>query len=362
LKTKGYMSQWLPAYQVPTATTLAMTRAFVDVFPNSVLLSGAHADLLLIGTTDSPIEIDPARLIAALARAPAVQADMQRLDLGSVREIVGTFIGSAERLAEATRATVPVSDDRPIQEYGPRSLPNRGEAVPGTVVDLSQVAAWCPRCFIDGKPAPLAEGLDTYLGLLDRAYLASPADAFRARSLADREGRLIEGSAYLGAIVPESVDVHNYLGIALAEKGQLDEAIAQFRQSLQLDPDSARTHWHLGAALASHGARQDAIEHLRRSVELDPANVQVHTDLATLLIDARQLDAAVEQSRAALRLTPDSVEAHNSLGIALAMQGHLDEAIEHFQRALALNPDQADTRRNLTITLQRRGQIPRHGK
>jgi predicted membrane-bound spermidine synthase/Flp pilus assembly protein TadD len=357
LKPKGYMSQWLPAYQVPAATTLAMTRAFVDVFPNSVLLSGAHADLLLIGTTDSRIEIDPARLVAALSRAPAVQADLQRLDLGSVREIVGTFIGSAERLAEATRATVAASDDRPIQEYAPRSLPNLGAAVPGAMVDLRQVAAWCPNCFIDGKPAPLAEGLDTYLGLLDLAYMASPADAFRARSLADREGRLIEGSAYLGAIVPESVDVHNYLGIALAEKGELDKAIAQFRQSLQLDPDSAVTHWHLGAALASLGASRDAIEHLRRSVELDPANAQVHTDLASLLIDARQLDGAVEQSRAALRLTPDSVKAHDSLGVALAMQGNLDEAIDHFQRALALNPDLPDTRRNLAITLQRRGQL-----
>jgi len=270
---------------------------------------------------------------------------------------VGTFIGSAQTLAEATRAVVPVSDDRPIQEYGPRSPPDPGEAVPGTVVNLSQVAAWCPGCFIDGKPAPLAEGLDTYLGLLDRAYMASPAEAFHARSLADREGRLIEGSAYLGAIVPETADVHDALGIALAEKGQLNEAIAQFRQSLRLDPDSARTHWHLGAALASRGASQDAIEHLRRSVELDPANAQVHADLANLLIDARQLDAAIEQSRAALRLTPDSAEAHNNLGAALAMQGHLDDAIEHFQRALTLNPDLADTRRNLTIALQRRGRL-----
>jgi predicted membrane-bound spermidine synthase len=358
LKAGGYLSQWLPAYQVPTTTTLAMIRAFVDVFPNAVLLSGAQTDLLLLGTTGSRMEIDPDHLVAALSRAPAVQADMQRLDLGSVREIVGTFIGSAQRLAEATRATAPVSDDRPIQEYGPRALPSRGEAVPGTVVDLSQVAAWCPRCYIDRKPAPLAEGLDTYLGLLDRAYLASPADAVRARSLADREGRLIDGSAYLGSMVPESVDVHDDLGIALAEKGHLDEAIAQFRQSLQLDPNSARTYWHLGAALASQGATRDAIEHLRRSVELDPANAQVHADLASLLVDARQFDAAIEHSRAALRLTPDSIEAHNSLGIALAVQGHLDEAIDHFQQALALNPNLADTKRNLTIALQRRGQLP----
>src|SRR5439155_1401669 len=92
LTAKGWMSQWLPAYQVPTATTLAMIRAFVDLFPNAVLLSGAEADLLLVGSNGAGIEIDPPRLAGALARAPAVQADLRRVDLGSVREIVGTFV------------------------------------------------------------------------------------------------------------------------------------------------------------------------------------------------------------------------------------------------------------------------------
>ena len=51
LTPHGYISQWLPTYQVPTATALSMIRAFVDVFPQAVLLSGAQADLLLVGTT-----------------------------------------------------------------------------------------------------------------------------------------------------------------------------------------------------------------------------------------------------------------------------------------------------------------------
>jgi spermidine synthase len=43
LKPGGFVSQWLPAYQVPTSTTLAMIRAFIDVFPNAVLLSAGTA-------------------------------------------------------------------------------------------------------------------------------------------------------------------------------------------------------------------------------------------------------------------------------------------------------------------------------
>jgi spermidine synthase/Flp pilus assembly protein TadD len=354
LKPKGYISQWLPAYQVPPAITLAMIRAFVEVFPQAVLLSGSEADLVLLGANDSRIEIDPDRVAARLSKAPAVQEDLQRLDLGGVREIVGAFVGSAQKLADATRDTAPVSDDRPVQEYGVRSLLDFSEVAPASVVDLGQVEAWCPRCFVDGKPVRLVEGLDTYMALLERAYIASPVEASRVRRLDDRQNRVIAGSAYLGAIVPESADLHNLLGIALAEKGQFDGAIVEFREALRMDPDSAKTHWHLGAALASQNAREEAIGYLRRSVQLDPSNGHAHYDLGGCLLAARQLDGAVEEFRVASRLMPNSVETHNNLGLALALEGQLGEAIDEFQRALALDPESAGAQRNLTIALRQR--------
>jgi len=279
LKAGGYVSQWLPAYQVPSRTALAMIRAFIDVFPQTVLVSGAEADLLLLGVNDSRIEIDPARVAAALARAPAVEADLTRLDLGSVREIVGTFIASPHTLHEATRDATATRDDHPMQEYDVRSLLNLGEEVPASVVDLSGVASWCPGCFVDGAPAPIVDGLDTYLALLDLAYNASPSELARVRRLAGPRPRIIDGSEYLGAIVPDTADAHNLIGIARASKGVMDEAISQFREALHLEPDSAVTHWHLGAALAATGARHEALEHLRRSVELDPTNAFARNDL-----------------------------------------------------------------------------------
>ena len=45
-----------------------MVRAFIDVFPQSVLLSGMQSELLLVGTTAPRIEIDPDRLAGALHR------------------------------------------------------------------------------------------------------------------------------------------------------------------------------------------------------------------------------------------------------------------------------------------------------
>jgi spermidine synthase/Flp pilus assembly protein TadD len=384
----GYVSQWLPAYQVPAAVTLAMVRAFVEIFPQAVLLSGAKADLLLLGANDAPVEIDPARLAARLSNAPAAQADLQQFALGSVREIVGMFVGSARNLAEASRDSAPVTDDRPILEYSVRSLLNTGRNVvpsSASLLDLSQIPTWCPRCFVDGKPVPLVDGIDTYLTLLDQFYTAAAVEAVPR----PYGTRIIDGSAYLGAILPESADVHEILGIAMMNRGQVDRATAEFREALRVDPDSATAHWRLGNALASR-AKDEAVDHLRRSVALRPDNSSARHDLAAALLEGGHYDEALDHFRAALpsmpnaaveyntlgvglvsrgkladaidqfreaiRLRPTYVEAYNNLGTALAFQGKREEAVEQFQQALTLQPGYAEARRNLVIV--RGGVVP----
>lgn len=342
----GYLSQWLPAYQVPAESALALIRAFIEVFPQAVLLSGAEADLLLLGVKDRRIEIDPVRVAERLAAAPAVQADLARVDLGQVHEIVGMFVGSSARLAEATRGTLPVTDDRPIQEYAVRSLLEFGEAVPATVVNLAEVATWCPACFAGTDPIPLVAKLRPYLALLDLAYGAPPEASVRVRQRQSHEARTILGSRYLGTIVPESGAAHTIVGLALAEQGALDEAIVEFERALALDPTGA-VHWHLGAALAARGDRARALGHLRRAVELDPTNGRARYDLATLLITEGRLDEAGDQLRRAVAVLPDFAEGHERLGVVLAAQGRADEAADAFRRALALQPDLSTARRGL---------------
>ena len=315
LAADGYISQWLPAYQVPPATTLSMIRAFVDVFPQSVLLSGAESDLILLGVNGPRIEIDPERVSTSLLRAPAVQEDLDRIDLGRMHEIVGTFIGSAATLAAATRDAEPVTDDRPLQEYGVRSLLDFGRVVPGSVADLGQVGDWCVRCFVVGGLAPSVSELNAYVSLIALAYGASPSEAAATRRVAEREQRVIAGSAYLGTIVPESAELHNILGIAHAADGRLDEAVVEFSRAIDLDPDDAPAYWHLGVALASQDRVGEAVGHLQRSVQLDPRNSRVHYDL----------------------------------GLMLALEERLDEAADHFQRALDIDPQSADARRNLEM-------------
>ena len=304
LTSRGYISQWLPVFGVPHAMILSMVRAFIDVFPNAVVLSGANTNLLLVGTRDRAIGIDPRRVETALMKAPAVRADLERLDMGTLREIVGTFVGSARTLAAATAGAAPVTDDRPIQEYGKRSLLEFGEGgIPPALVAVNDVASWCPDCFSNGRPSALVEGLDTYLALTELAYRSPPVGGSRAAPRA--AGRTIAGSGYLGAIVPDSPELEKALGAARGNQ----------------------------AATADVAAR-----HAR----------------ATTLLESGRFGEAVEEFRAVLQLAPETAEARNNLGVALASLGRLDDAIGEFREALRLQPDFADARRNLAFALEKR--------
>jgi tetratricopeptide (TPR) repeat protein len=316
LKPGGYISQWLPAYQMPPDITLAMVRAFLDAFPQAVLLSGADAELLLIGANSPRIEIDPARLVSRLADTPDVQSDLARINMGTVRELVGTFVGGPDTLDDATRGVPPVTDDRPLQEYGVRSLLTAvRNGVPASLFDLNQVAGWCPACFIGKTPAPVAEGLDTYLSLVGASYKQGPAGI---PGLPDaRARRMIQDSPYLQRVLPVA---HLLLGLALASEGRLGEAVVEYRKEIELEPRSGAAHLSLGRALVAMGSIDAGIAELQIAAQIEPNDPQTLDTLATALLDAKQYDAAVNVLSVQARLMPDSPEVRNKLALALEAQ------------------------------------------
>src|SRR5436190_806238 len=114
---------------------------------------------------------------------------------------------------------------------------------------------------------------------------------------------------------------HDAVASLYLDEGRLDDAIAQFRQSLRLNGESAPTHYNLAFALSARGMRDEAIAELREALRIDPAYAQ----------------------------------AHNNLGALLQVRGDADEALSHFERAVGLRPDSVDALTNLGLLLSGRG-------
>jgi len=156
---------------------------------------------------------------------------------------------------------------------------------------------------------------------------------------------------------PSQSKPHNNLGIALLDKGRMDESIAQFRAALESRPDFAEVCYNLGVALLRKGQPQEAIAPFQKAVESSPDLAKARYGLGSALVRTGRTGEAVAQFRKALELDPDYAEAHNDLGLALFREGKLDEARAHFEQALKIRPDTAETCYNLGLVLVRKGRV-----
>jgi tetratricopeptide (TPR) repeat protein len=148
----------------------------------------------------------------------------------------------------------------------------------------------------------------------------------------------------------------NNLGVALGKKGQADKAIRYFREAVRLIPHYAEAHYDLGIALGRKGQIDEAIHQLQETIRLKPDHAQAHNDLGTDFYRQGDTDDAIRLYQEAIRLKPDYAEAHYNLGIAFYQQRRIDQAIHQFQEALRLKPGFAAARRNLDAVLAHEAQ------
>jgi tetratricopeptide (TPR) repeat protein len=125
---------------------------------------------------------------------------------------------------------------------------------------------------------------------------------------------------------------HNNLGVALREKGQLDEAIAECREAIRLKKDDALAHYNLGFALRKKGQLDEAIAEQREAIRLKKEFAEAHIILGNALREKGQLDEAIAEYREAIRLKKDDAEAHCNLGIVLQDKGQFAEALISLRR------------------------------
>jgi len=119
---------------------------------------------------------------------------------------------------------------------------------------------------------------------------------------------------------------HFRLGIILGERGLVDEAIAEYRRSIEIDPAYPQSHLNLGALLAGRGETEEAIRSFRLALSVDPGCAPARLNLAMALGRVGDHGGALAQIDSVLAGDPHDAAALKERGIALYRLGRPAEA------------------------------------
>jgi len=158
-------------------------------------------------------------------------------------------------------------------------------------------------------------------------------------------------------INPAYVDAHNNLGNAMTQRGELVEAVKHYREALRINPAYVDAHNNLGNAMTLRGELVEAMKYYREALRINPASVDAHNNLGTVMLKRGELLEAIKHYREALRIDPASVDAYNNLGNAMTQRGELAEAMKYYREALQINPASVDAHYNLGTAMLKRGEL-----
>jgi len=145
---------------------------------------------------------------------------------------------------------------------------------------------------------------------------------------------------------------HNNLGTALSAEGENDDAIAHYREAIDINPSYVDAHYNLGVALAAQGKNEEAIAQYHAAIKINPNYVDAYYNLANLLMKQGNMEEVVDNYRQAVKINPNHFEAHCNLAEVFVKQNKIDQAIEHFREAVRITPDFAALN-NLGVNLER---------
>ena len=150
----------------------------------------------------------------------------------------------------------------------------------------------------------------------------------------------------LAQVAPGSVWRHLAAAEAHESQGSYDQAIAEYREVLQLDPQRPGIHYRIGRSLMGrfwqrHAADDPAAaeQEFAAELQIDPANANSAYELGEMKRKARQFDAAQQYFEQALQHYPDFPEAQLGLAAVLLEKKMPEQALPHAQRAVAVDPE-----------------------
>ena len=161
-----------------------------------------------------------------------------------------------------------------------------------------------------------------------------------------------------------TIEEHFQLACNAAEKGNLDEAVREYKRVLELDSKNAKAHLNLGIVYGRQGNLivelpkdpldlivyrlkqfpkksmwKKEISEYKKALRIDPHFAEAHFNLGVAYQEKGDLKEAIAEYQKTIQIYPNYIEAHNNLGILYFRKGMLDQALVEYQKTIEIQPD-----------------------
>jgi tetratricopeptide (TPR) repeat protein len=177
----------------------------------------------------------------------------------------------------------------------------------------------------------------------NRASASSPIDQLmkEGQDLA-AQGRFAEAEIPLkqaAELAPENYAVLTLLGKVEGRLGKRADAIALFRRVVSGQPKMADAHENLAIALADAGDLEEALKETSTVISLSPKLVSAHFNRARVLADLHRPEEAEKEFAIAHQLAPDNPDCLFYWALLERDRGNLEKQTSLFQQVVRLQPD-----------------------
>jgi tetratricopeptide (TPR) repeat protein len=146
----------------------------------------------------------------------------------------------------------------------------------------------------------------------------------------------------LKEVAPNSYRVHQLQGDFFRQRGQLEPAIAEYKQAIGEKPDVPGLHYQLGRVYWENGRLDEAREEFSRELLLSPFDPATNYLIGDVYLQQGNLTESAKYLAQATRLQPDLIDAQLDLAKVSRQQGSTAEAIKVLQEIARVAPERQE--------------------
>jgi len=155
---------------------------------------------------------------------------------------------------------------------------------------------------------------------------------------------------------PSNVNVHNSLGVCHGVLGDYKKAVKEFKSAISLNPEDIMALHNTGLTYTLTDNNNKALEYFLRAYSIDKDVFEVAFQTGKLYFEMKQPDKGLEYLEKAIKLKPESGTAFSSMGDCFTSIGMIDKAVSAYKKAIKLNANDADSLSALGLLFDAQGE------